>query len=240
MGRVLKVCLNGDRRRADHAAVPITPVELADDAFAAVAAGAQVIHLHPRGADERESLRWDDVRAAVAAVRTRCPGFPVGVSTREEIVSALADRLALLTDWRGPDDDGPDFASVNWHEDGAEQVAEALLGRGIGIEAGLFTPASARKFRAWAGPVVRVLVEALPGISPGTDGVTAARDILAEVDTVHELVVHGENEWTWDVLDWARTEGYGLRVGLEDVLTAPGGATVTGNAELVELMRGQR
>jgi uncharacterized protein (DUF849 family) len=234
--RMLKACLNGDRSRADHPAVPVTPTELAEEAFRAAAAGATAVHLHPRGADEKESLDWANVAPAVAAVRERCPGLPIGVATREEIVPDLRKRLSLLAEW----DSGPDFASVNWHEEGAEQVADLLLDRGIGIEAGLFTPAAARKFLGWQGSVVRVLVEALPGISPGADGVAAAQATLAELPDGFELVVHGEKEWAWPVLEWAREQDYGLRVGLEDVLAGPRGEPVTGNGDLVAFMTGQQ
>jgi uncharacterized protein (DUF849 family) len=61
--------------------VPITPAELARSAAAAVAAGAEALHLHPRDADGRESLAAADVGAAVAAVRAACPGTQAGVST---------------------------------------------------------------------------------------------------------------------------------------------------------------
>jgi uncharacterized protein (DUF849 family) len=236
MEPTLKACLNGDRSRADHPGVPVTPGELADAAFDAAAAGVVAAHFHPRGSDGNESLAWSDVQPAVAAVRARCPGLALGVAAREEIVPDLAARLAQLGDWEA----GPDFASVNWHEDGAEQVAGLLVKRGIGIEAGLFTPAAARKFLTWGGPVVRVLVEVLPGISPGVDGVAAAQATLAVLPDSYELVVHGENEWAWPVLEWARGKGYGLRAGLEDMLAGPGGEPVAGNTELVNFMRGQR
>ncbi len=49
----MKACLNGDRSRADHPGVPITPEELAREAEAAVEAGARAIHLHPRGPTRR-------------------------------------------------------------------------------------------------------------------------------------------------------------------------------------------
>lgn len=236
MEPTLKACLNGDRLRADHPAVPVTPEELATAAYDAAAAGAVAVHFHPRGADGKESLAWSDVRPAVVAVRERCPGLALGVATRQEIVPDLESRLKLLSEWEPV----PDFASVNWHEDGAERVADLLVERGIGIEAGLFTPAAARKFLTWRGSVVRVLVEALPGISPGSDGVAAAQAILAELPDTFELVVHGENEWAWPVLEWARANGYGLRAGLEDMLTGPNGETVADNAELVFLMRGKQ
>lgn len=135
MEPTLKACLNGDRLRADHPAVPVTPEELATAAYDAAAAGAVAVHFHPRGADGKESLAWSDVRPAVVAVRERCPGLALGVATRQEIVPDLESRLKLLSEWEPV----PDFASVNWHEDGAERVADLLVERGIGIEAGLFT-----------------------------------------------------------------------------------------------------
>ncbi|GAB3799525.1 3-keto-5-aminohexanoate cleavage protein [Micromonospora zhanjiangensis] len=138
----LKACLNGDRDAAAHPGVPVTPQRLAEDAAAVRAAGADAVHLHPRDRAGAESLAWPDVAAAVAAVRAGCPGLPVGVSTRQEIVPDLPDRLRLLARWSGPPI-GPDFASVNWHEPGATEVAALLAERGIGVEAGLFTPDAA-------------------------------------------------------------------------------------------------
>jgi uncharacterized protein (DUF849 family) len=228
---MVKACLNGDRGRGDHPGVPVTPEELAREAEGAVRAGALALHIHPRGADEKESLRWDDIRAAVEAVRERCLGVPVGVSTREGIVPDLWQRLELIAEW----DRGPDFASVNFHEDGAEQVADLLIERGIEIEAGLFTPAAAADYVAWGGPFARVLVEAIPGISPGHDGIAAAQATLAVLPTT-DVLVHGENEWAWPVLRWAQAQGYGVRVGLEDMLTGPDGQPVQSNADLLSYL----
>jgi uncharacterized protein (DUF849 family) len=232
-----KACLNGDVMPDRHPAVPVTPDELALQARAVMDAGATAVHVHPRGADGRETLAWDDIAAAVVAIRTACPGLPVGVSTRAEICPDPLERLALVSAWRGPGDGGPDFASVNWHEDRATDVADALAARGIGVEAGLFTPDAARAFAAgpWPSRVVRALAEALPGISPGADGVAAAGAILAGLGTLTgslEVVVHGEREWAWPVLAWAREAGYGVRAGFEDMLAGPGGEPVTGNADL--------
>src|SRR5262250_3343211 len=77
----MKACLNGRRSRTDHPAVPVTPAELAASAAGAVAAGAEAVHMHTRGVDGQESLRAEDVAAAVTAVRQACPGTPVGVTT---------------------------------------------------------------------------------------------------------------------------------------------------------------
>src|SRR5690348_10235263 len=77
----LQVCLNGSRPRSEHQAVPTTPAELAVAARAAVDAGAEAVHLHPRAAGGSESLLAADVGAAVGAVRRSCPGVPIGVTT---------------------------------------------------------------------------------------------------------------------------------------------------------------
>jgi uncharacterized protein (DUF849 family) len=228
---MLKACLNGDRTRADHPAVPITPDELGRAAAGAVAAGADALHIHPRGTDGLETLVYADTHAALVAVRRDCPGVPVGVSTREGIVPDLDERLRLIASW----EPGPDFASVNFHEEGAETVADLLVERGIGVEAGLFTPDAARKYVAWAVPVTRVLVEAIPGISPGKDGVAAAQAVLDQLPT-GQVLVHGENEWAWPVLRWAQGRGYDLRVGLEDILTGPDGQVVASNADLLRFV----
>ncbi|WP_084048521.1 3-keto-5-aminohexanoate cleavage protein [Deinococcus hopiensis] len=44
----LKCCLNGPRSRDSHPALPVMPEDLAWEARAGVAAGAQALHLHPR------------------------------------------------------------------------------------------------------------------------------------------------------------------------------------------------
>src|ERR1700684_2255258 len=101
--RRLKACLNGKRTQADNPAVPVTPAELARDAAAVVAAGAEAVHLHARGPDGAESVRADDVGAAVAAVRAACPGTPVGVSTGLWITRGdAAARHGGVAGWAGP------------------------------------------------------------------------------------------------------------------------------------------
>ena len=121
---LVKACLNGKRSQAEFPAVPVTPAELARDAAAAVAAGAEAIHLHARGGDRAESVQAADVGAAVAAVRAACPGTPVGVSTGLWITRGdAAARQAAVAGWRDLAAAArPDFVSVN--------VSEARVGRG--------------------------------------------------------------------------------------------------------------
>ncbi|WP_022729982.1 3-keto-5-aminohexanoate cleavage protein [Fodinicurvata sediminis] len=67
---ILAVAPNGARKtKEDHPKLPITPEELAETARASCAAGASLLHLHVRDADERHSLDPGRYREAAAAVR---------------------------------------------------------------------------------------------------------------------------------------------------------------------------
>jgi uncharacterized protein (DUF849 family) len=73
------------------------------------------------------------VDAAVAAVRSAIPGVPVGVTTGAWALG-VPDASRLIPQWTVK----PDHASVNWHEDRAEEVAAALFSAGIAVHAGLW------------------------------------------------------------------------------------------------------
>jgi uncharacterized protein (DUF849 family) len=229
---MLKACLNGSRTAADHPGVPRSPAALAAAARACVGAGATALHVHPRDASGAQSLSVTDVTAAVAAIRAAVPGVPVGVSTLETIAGAAT--VDLVRRWPPPPA-GPDFASVNWHEPAAPEITAALHDGQIGVEAGLFTAAAAVRFLADGPPAVRLLVEAVPGVSPGADGVAAAHAVLVALGRPDPatVVVHGEDDWAWPVLRWAAAGGWGIRAGLEDMLTGPDGQMVEGNDELI-------
>src|SRR5579859_5132040 len=78
-GIMLQACLNGNRDKAFHPALPCTADELARDAKEAVAEGAEALHVHPRDGAGRESVHPDDIAAALRAIRASVPGIPVGV-----------------------------------------------------------------------------------------------------------------------------------------------------------------
>ena len=42
----------------------------------------------------------------------------------------------------------PDFASVNWHEPGSEELAGRCLSRGLGVEVGIFHAEAAESWAA--------------------------------------------------------------------------------------------
>jgi uncharacterized protein (DUF849 family) len=235
----MKVCLNGERSRAEHPRVPLTPGELARSAESAVAAGAEAVHLHPRDRDGAESLAATDVGAAVAAVRAACPGTPIGVTTGLWITGGgMHARRSLVAGWAALSDVGrPDFASVNVSEAGWAELSAVLHTAGVATEAGVWSAADARALAAFrpANPVARILVEV------GGAAVTApqrADEMLRELDVTgaaEPRLLHGEQDTCWPLVAHAGALGLPTRIGLEDTVTGPYGEAVTGNAELVRM-----
>ena len=95
--------------KADNAHVPVTAEEMAADAAACVEAGASSVHLHARDEDGRPTWRAEAYRRVVAAVRERCPGAIVCVSTSGRMFPDLERRAAVL---ELDGDEKPDLASL--------------------------------------------------------------------------------------------------------------------------------
>jgi uncharacterized protein (DUF849 family) len=132
--------------------------------------------------------------------------------------------------------DLPDFASVNFDEDGAASLARRLLRRSIGVEAGLSDERATRRFAdsGVAGGCLRVLLEPQP---------QELRTALGLVDRIEAMLdgcrigcprlLHGTEATAWPLLDEAARRGYDARIGLEDTLTLPDGTLAEGNGALV-------
>lgn len=82
--------------KADNAAVPITPEEIAEDAARCVEAGASIVHLHARDADGSPTYRSDTYAEVIAAVRSRCPNAIVCVSTSGRTFKTFDERSEVL------------------------------------------------------------------------------------------------------------------------------------------------
>jgi uncharacterized protein (DUF849 family) len=229
---LVKACLNGSRHRRDHEAIPITSTDLAIDARRAVQAGAAALHVHPRRQDGSETLDPGDCGAAIRETRAACPGIPLGLSTGLWIEGDPARRLSCLAGWTLL----PDFVSVNFSELGALELCEALIARGIAIEAGVWSVADAQSFveSGLADRCLRVLIEPREQ-DPGA-ALTTADAIDAVLDR-HGIrlprVLHGEGAPAWPVLEAALERGHDIRIGFEDTLVLPDGSRAQHNGDLV-------
>ena len=232
---MLKACVNGPRTPAEHGRVPVSADQIAADVVRVVAAGADAVHVHVKDDAGVDTLHGPALAAVLHAVRAAAPGTPVGVTTGAWAEPDPHARLARLASWTAL----PDFASVNWHEDGAEQVAALLLERGVGVEAGLWHVDAARSWSAseLSRRCLRVLLELPDGLdAAGTE--READDLLAAVaGTERPILLHGLGSSCWPALRHAVGRGLDTRIGLEDVLVLPDGAPAPDNAALVEAAR---
>jgi uncharacterized protein (DUF849 family) len=253
---LIKAALNGGRTRADHPAIPIAPDELAASAKDCVAAGAGAIHFHVRCPDGLESLAPDDVAKALYAVRSAVPETPVGVSTGAWILRDATLRHEMISRGKVL----PDFASVNFKEEGALPLAELLLARGVGVEVGLSDVKGTQAFvssgvqlshphvvaemmtseaavflpTGIGSRCLRVLLE------PFESSTEEALQMLEQIEGMLDAagvdlprVLHGLNQTAWPLIDEAAARGYDTRVGFEDILALPDGRQAPGNAALV-------
>ena len=225
----VKACINGPRTPDQHPNLPVTPEQLAAEAVAAHQAGARAVHMHPKSDDGVDSLSPDTVAAAVSAVRHAAPGLPLGVTTGFWALPDPDRRMRAVDGWTVL----PDFASVNWHEPGSEDLARLLLTKGVGVEVGIFQAEAAASWARseLAEHCMRVMIELQ------ADGdVATADDLLSRVlaaGSPAPVLLHGLDESCWPLLQHAGVRGVQTRIGMEDTLLLPDGSTAPGNAALV-------
>jgi uncharacterized protein (DUF849 family) len=221
--------------------LPVTPEALARDAAAVRQAGAGAVHLHVKDAEGADTFGGSELAEALQAVRAAAPGLPVGVTTGAWALPDPAERVAAIQAWTVL----PDFASVNWHEDGADEVAAALLARGIGVEAGLWHAQAVERFlrSPHRDRCLRVLLE----LPDGLDEAETRSEVSRLLDQLligssrrlaaRPLLLHGEGSSCWPALREAVGLGLDTRIGLEDTLQLPDGSPALSNAALVAAAR---
>lgn len=226
----LQVSLNGSRTKNDHPAVPVTPLEMARDVNQVFITGARSVHLHARDEGGSESLRPEAVAATLTAIRKVRPEIELALSTADYIVGDPQQRLRLIEAWSVL----PDTLCVNLSEEGIDEVIALAHDRGIGLEAGLFTPEDVEHFRSlqhvqWK----RVLLEPL-SMSPkeAETQLVALEAALGTpwLDIPH--VIHGMDTTTYPLLRRAARTTRASRIGFEDTLTLPNGSRATDNVNL--------
>ncbi|MFD9417110.1 3-keto-5-aminohexanoate cleavage protein [Streptomyces goshikiensis] len=253
----LQVSLNGSRGAAEGAAVPVSPEDLVEAALGAVAAGAGEVLVHPRTPCGRESLSPRVVGPVLEALRDAGIGVPVVMPAGVGAERDPAGRLERVRSWTVL----PDRATVHFGEPGAEELARALLARGVAVDAvvplggGAGSPGA-----AGSGAAAVAGAAGMTGAAgSGTDGVEPLVRFLAwpapdhgRVRLVAEpaaadpalvaglrwlppvpVLLCGREAAAWPVLRLAARCGAGARTGLGDVLHLPDGRPARSNAELV-------
>ena len=229
---LIKAAINGGRSKDENRGVPVTPDEQAGAAVESLKAGANAVHLHVRSTSGTESLFPEDVARTLETVLAVCRKTQIGVSTGAWILPETAERLQAVAAWEIL----PGFASVNFGEDGAAELAELLISKGVEIEAGLCDASAAEIFCKSGLPdrCLRVLLE------PQEQEMELALRTVNEIESVLRSapaqlprLLHGTEATAWPIMKEAVIRGYGGRIGFEDTLVMPDGKTALSNAELV-------
>ncbi|GJE01074.1 3-keto-5-aminohexanoate cleavage protein [Methylobacterium isbiliense] len=253
---IIMVAPNGARRtKADHPALPIAPRELGLDAARCREAGAAMIHLHVRDAEERHSLDVDRYRAAIAAVRREAGAEMIVQVTTESVgLFSPAEQMAAMRALR------PEAFSVAVRELFVEPDDEAEAGAFLAEQARAGTLVQHILYDA--GDVTRFQGLAARGLIPlerasvlfvlgrySTGQRSEPADLLPflaawnsghHLDLPWSLCAFGPREAA--CLIAAATLGGDARVGFENNLWRPDGSLASDNAaqvaDLAALARG--
>ncbi|WP_329103654.1 3-keto-5-aminohexanoate cleavage protein [Streptomyces sp. NBC_01439] len=225
--------VNGSRNAADGPAVPLSPQALAESARAAVGAGAGEVLVHPRTPCGRESLSPRVVGPVLEELRRTGVGVALSVPVSIAAEPDPAGRLERVASWTVL----PDRAEVRFGQPGAAELAQALLARGVAVDAvvplgGAAGPEPLAGFLAW--PVrdprrVRLSAE----LAAADPALVAGLRALPPVP----VLLYGRDAASWPVLRLAARCGTGVRTGVGDVTHLPDGRPARSNAELVSTAR---
>src|SRR5437764_5993658 len=236
--------------RADNAALPHTPAEIAAAVEECAEAGASVAHLHVREEDGSPSSRGELFEEAIELIRQRTAILTM-VSTGGAVWMPIDARLTGLE--ARPDLAGVETGSMNFGEEAFVTVpadARRVIARagelGIGLEAEMFdvghVVAGVRMLERGElpAPLRANLVFGVPGgIDASPDAPEAMVRPLPE-GTHRSITDVGRHQRRMLALAILRGAG-GIRVGFEDGVFLRRGVLAASNAELVadaaELLR---
>ncbi len=242
---IIAVAITGSvPRKKDNPAVPITVAEQIESTHEAFEAGAALVHVHAREADESSSSDPEKFSAFQEGVRRHCPDMIIQFSTggRGRAPEQRGGMLYLKPDMASLATGSVNFPNMVYenHPDLVRSLAETMLEKGIKPEvevfdlAMLYTAAEMAEAGLLAKPVHVQFVFGLKNALP------ARREILEfEVAQLKNLMP--EATWTaagigrdqLQMNHWALDLGGHCRTGLEDNLRFDRTRLAASNAELV-------
>ncbi len=243
---IITVAITGSiPRKEDTPAVPITVPEQIESTHEAFEAGATIVHVHARNADQTPSSDPEKFGAFQAGVRKHCPGMIVQFSTGGR--GRAADQRGAMLHLK-PDMASLATGSVNFpgmiyenHPDLIRDLAAAMLKYGVKPEIEVFDLAmlySAADMAA-AGQLARpVHVQFVFGVK---NALPPRREIL-EFEIAQLKALMPEATWTaaaigrsqLEMNHWALELGGHCRTGIEDNIRFDKTRLAASNAELVK------
>ena len=245
---VIAVAITGSvPRTSDNPTLPVTPSQQIESTHAAFEAGASLVHIHVRNADETPSSDPDLFAEVQAGVRRHCPGMIVQFSTGGRGRDPAARGLSLT---HRPDMASLSTGSVNFptivYENPAALVADLagqMKANGVRPEIEIFDLSHLHGARRLvdAGLIdERPHVQFVMGVKNAMPAEPHLLDIL--LTETQRLLPHA----TWTaagigrhqsaVVGWALERGAdAVRTGLEDNIRLSKTRLADGNADLVRV-----
>lgn len=230
---LLKVALNGARPKAENQNIPQTIEEIAARVKDVFNFGYSVFHIHCYNKQGIESLVPEDVEKLVTSVKQISPDIQIGISTGDWIEPDLKKRIQHINNWNVV----PDFVSVNMIEDNVHDICNALIKKGVLIEAGLNELLAAEIFiNSGIEPYcTRILIEPESEIlDEAIKTVNEIENVLNNNNSRTRRLLHGFNAVSWPLLREARKRGYDSRMGMEDTIYDENGKMINSNLELIK------
>ncbi|MGE0357167.1 MAG: 3-keto-5-aminohexanoate cleavage protein [Burkholderiales bacterium] len=243
---VIAVAITGSvPRKKDTPAVPVTPVEQVESTHQAFEAGASLVHIHVRNADESSGSDPAKFAEVQEGVRKHCPGMIVQFSTggRGREPSERGAMLHLKPDMASLATGSVNFAKIIYEN--PPDFIDSLAGRMLELEikpeceifdlAMLYNAADLVKRGLLKAPAHVQFVMGIRGAMP------ARRSVLEFLLSEMKAVLPGAT-WTaagiarhqLEVAKWALELGGHCRTGLEDNIRFDDTRLAKSNAELVE------
>ena len=245
---ILAVAITGSvPRKRDNPALPVTPAEQIESTHEAFEAGAALVHIHVRNADETSSSDPALFGAVMEGVRRHCPGMIVQFSTggRGRDQSARGNALNLRPDMASLSTGSVNFPTIVYENAPAlvEDLATKMRDYNIKPEIEIFDLSHIHGAR-------RLVDRGLMGESPHVQFVLGVKNampceeplldiLLAETRRVlpkATWTAAGIGRFQSEVIDWVLArQGAALRTGLEDNIRIDRNRLAASNAELVSI-----
>ncbi len=243
---VISVAITGSvPRKKDNPALPVTTAEQIESTHAAYEAGAALVHVHVRNADESSSSDPDRFAAFQDGIRVHCPDIIVQFSTggRGRQMEARGAMLHLKPDMASLATGSVNFPTIVYENppDFVRNLAVTMRDGGIKPEVEAFDLAMLYNT---ADLVAEGLILDPPHVQfvlGVKHALPARRDILEfEVRKLRELLPRAT--WTaagigrhqFEVARWALEMGGHCRTGLEDNIRMDKHTLAPSNAALVQ------
>lgn len=232
-------------RKADNPALPVTPAEQIESTHEAYEAGASLVHIHVRNADESPGSDPEKFAQVQEGVRKHCPGMIIQFSTggRGRELAARGAMLHLKPDMASLATGSVNFPTNIYENppDFVEGLARTMLDNDIKPEIEVFDLAMlynaanlVKKGLLKSPPHVQFVLGIANALPVRRSVFDFLRSELAELLPGATWVAAGTGRWQFEVNQWCLEAGGHCRTGLEDNLRFDPTRLAASNAELVK------